>query len=254
MADLSITAIAVAVCDEAFYRPATLLDEGHEFRQLAHGLAQQTGTTLAALRLLPADGKTPDVSALALAALGAEHREESLFLVRSGPLSDPYGALLARLVFESGWAGEDVGITHLDELGGTVVFDLLRWAIPDGCGATALICDDPLFAEDHVGELGRSRVAAAAVRVRSAPGALRVLGCGEGAPTALANHAEHRLPGSRPSDGWIALRDAVAQHRVNNGDRVLIHTRGPMREGWLLIEAVDITGLQLLTADTSRTV
>ncbi|HEU5425704.1 MAG TPA: hypothetical protein VFU74_02475 [Actinocrinis sp.] len=254
MADLSITAIAVAVCDEAVYRPAALLAEGHEFRQLAQGVAQQAGTAPESLRLLPAGGQTPDVSALALGALGAEHRAEPLFLVRSGPLSDPYGALLARLVFESGWEGEDVGITHLDELGGTVVFDLLRWAIPDGCGGTALICDDPLFAEDHAGAAGRSRVAAAAVRVLRGPGALRVLDCGEGAPAPPADHAEHRLHGTRPGDGWIALRDAVARQHVKNGDRVLIHTRGPLREGWLLIEAVDITGLQLLTADTSGTV
>lgn len=261
MAELSITALAVSVCDDAVYRPVAALAEGHEFQQLAQGVAQQAGTTLQAIRLRPADGQSTDVSALALAALGPEHRDEPLFLVRSGPLSDPYGALLARLVFESGWEGEDVGITHLDELGGTVVFDLLRWAVPDGGGATALICDDPLFAHDAAWDAGqsaeenhRSRVAAAAVRVRRGSGALRVIGCGEGAPTALSDHAEHRLHGRRPSDGWIALREAVARQCIDNGDRVLIHTRGSLREGWLLMEAVDITGLKLATADTSETV
>jgi hypothetical protein len=251
---LSVTAIAVSVCDDAVYRPATLFDEGHEFRQLATGVAQQAGSTLEAVRLWPADGQTPDVSSLALAALGPERRDEPLFLVRSGPLRDPYGALLARLVFESGWEGEDIGITHLDELGGTVVFDLLAWAVPDGSGATALICDDPLFAEGPADADGRSRVAAAAIRVRRGAGALLVIGCGEGAPTALSDQASHRLHGSRPVDGWIALRDAVARQQVNDGDRVLMHTRGPLREGWLLLEAADITGLELGTADTSGTV
>ncbi|MGH3414831.1 MAG: hypothetical protein ACRDVE_10300 [Actinocrinis sp.] len=253
MDELSITAIAVSVCDDASYRPATLLDEGHEFRQLARGLAQHAGTTLEAVRIRPAEERAPDVSSLALAALGPRHRDEPLFLVRSGPLSDPHGALLARLVFESGWEGEDLGITHLDELGGTLVFGLLSWAVREGAGATALICDDPLFADDGAEELGRWRVAGAALRVRRGAGALRVLGCGEGVPTAPSDHAEHQLHGSRPADGWIALRDAVTQRRVSDGDRVLIHTRGRLREGWLLLEATDITALELVTADTSGT-
>lgn len=244
---LSVTALAVSVCEHPDYRPAALFDEGHELRRLACGVAQQTGVPLATLSLLSRDDRTPDVSALALTALGPERRGEPLFLVRSGPLPDPHGALLARLVHESGWLGEDVGITHLDELGGTLVFDLLAWAVPAEFGATALICDDPLFA---VAAPASARVAAAAVQVSRGPGPLRVLGCGEGAPA--AGDATHRFSGRRPCDGWIALRDAVADHRVADGERVLIHTRGTLREGWLLMEAADIAGLKLLSANAER--
>jgi hypothetical protein len=244
---LSITTIAIATRERPDYYPVTALAEHDELRRLASGVAEHLGAALDSLALLsPPTDDTPDLSALALAALGPEHREEPLFLVRSGPLPDPQSAFLARLVHESEWIGEDIGVTHLDELGGTLVFDLLAWAVHEQCGAIALICDEPLFtpAAD-----APPPGATTAVRVLRHPGPLRVLGCAEGPPPSELCDATHRFSGSRPCDGWLALHDAASKGQIEDGEQVLIHTRGPLREGWLLLEASDIAALHLVIAE-----
>jgi hypothetical protein len=191
----------------------------------------------------------PDVSTLALAGLGVPAAAQPLFLVRSGPLRDSMVAALAQLVHESGWAGEDLGITHLEELGGTTVFDLLAWAVPPKTGATVLVCDEPLFADARV----PGRFKAVGLRLRQGTGPLRVLGCGEGGSAAAeaADGAEHRFSGRGPCDGWLGLHGALAAGAVRDGDWVLVHAHGPLREGWLLLEAVD-TGSVLLGGDGAR--
>ncbi|MCX4750464.1 hypothetical protein OG455_33980 [Kitasatospora sp. NBC_01287] len=192
-------------------------------------------------------GGEPDVSALALAGLGAPPVEQPLFLVRSGPLRDSMVASLAQLVHESGWVGEDVGITHLEELGGTVVFDLLGWAVPQESGATVVVCDEPLFADARV----PGHFAAVGLRVRRGAGPLRVAGCGEGPPDGAVGAVAHRFSGRGACDGWLALHRALAAGRVRDGERVLVHASGPLREGWLLLDAVDTAALRL-TANASH--
>jgi hypothetical protein len=182
----------------------------------------------------------PDVSGLALAGLGAPGQAQPLFLVRSGPLRDSMVAALAQLVHESGWAGEDLGITHLEELGGTAVFDLLRWAVPPETGATVVVCDEPLFVDARA----PGRFKAVGLRLRHGAGPLRVLGCGEGG-SADTDSAEHRFSGRGPCDGWLAFHEALTAGKVQDGERVLVHARSPLREGWLLLEAVDVASVQL---------
>jgi hypothetical protein len=149
---------------------------------------------------------------------------------------------LARLVHEAGWSGEDVGVTQLDELGGTLIFRMLGWAVPAG-PATVVVCDDPLFTDaSH----GSRPIAAVGVRARRGPGPLRVLGCGEGAPA--GQDAGSRFAGVGPCDAWLALHAALRSGRVADGDRVLLHTRGPAREGWLSMEVVDTAALLLAGA------
>ncbi|MEZ0109814.1 hypothetical protein ABH920_003828 [Catenulispora sp. EB89] len=203
----------------------------------------------------------PGVSGLALAGLGVPAAAQPLFLVRSGPLRDSMVAGLAQLVHESGWAGEDLGITHLEELGGTAVFDLLGWAVPADTGATVVVCDEPVFADARV----PGRFKAVGLRLRRGPGPLRVLGCGVGGPAAAdgpdggqgadgadgsqgadsSDRAEHRFSGPGPCDGWLAFHDALAAGEVRDGERVLVHARGPVREGWLLLAAVDVASVRL---------
>ena len=161
-------------------------------------------------------------------------------------------AALAQLVHESGWAGEDLGITHLEELGGTAVFDLLRWAVPAGTGATVVVCDEPLFVDARV----PGRFKAVGLRLAQGAGPLRVLGCGEGGPAAAqgaegtvgaegTDGAAHRFSGRGPCDGWLEFHEALAAGKVRDGERVLVHARGPLREGWLLLEAVDVASVLL---------
>ena len=183
----------------------------------------------------------PDVSTLALAGLGAPATAQPLFLVRSGPLRDGMVAALAQLVHESGWAGEDVGLTDFEELGGTAVFGVLEWAVPEQTGATAVICDEPVFIDARV----PGRFQAVGLRLRRGPGPLRVLGWGEGAPDDGPGWAEHRFSGRGPCDGWLAFHEALAAEKVRDGDRVLMHACGPLREGWLLVEAVDTASVLL---------
>ena len=158
---------------------------------------------------------------------------------------DSLVSALAGLVQGSGWAGEDIGITQLDELGGTLVFDLLDWAMPEA-GATALICDEPLFADAR---LGGAPFCAVALRVRPGQGPLRVLDCGEGAPGAAAEEAGHRFAGSGPCDGWLNLYDALAVGAIADGERILLQARTSFREGWVLIQAESVADVRLARAD-----
>lgn len=251
MSELSVLAISAVFQEHPDYRPVPVSAasaENEGVAQLARAVAEFTGVPAERLRMLAdADVQAAtQVGGHALAALGAPAEEQPLFLVRSGPLLDPYSAELARLVHESGWAGEDVGITHLDELGGTAVFGLLNWALPEQAEATVLVCDDPLFVDELD---GRAPIGVVGLRVLHGPGPLRVLGCGEGVPEpGLLGEADHRFLGTRPCDGWRALHAMLAAGRIDDGDRILLHTRGPRREGWLALEAVDVAAPRLTDA------
>ncbi|WNI18957.1 hypothetical protein [Actinacidiphila sp. ITFR-21] len=243
---LSVTAVGVAVQEQPDYRPVAGLAADDDLLPLVRAVADLNDIPLDRLEMLTDSGDTKNVSAMALAALGRPDRPQPLYYVRSGPLPDPYVATLARLVHEADWAGEDTGITHLDELGGTAVFDLLDWAVGEGPGATALVCDEVLFADSRLGPVP---AAAVALRVRRGPGPLEVLAVGEGTPGAWPrNAADHRFTGRRACDGWIALGRALADGRIADGDRLLLHTRGEHREGWLLLRAADTAGLELADA------
>jgi hypothetical protein len=224
MPELSIDAIGVARWEDAEYLPVTAVRNGAGYLlPLARLVTAATGIPAAELRMLaPGDG--PDVTGQALAALGEPPRAQPLFLVRSGPLRDPGVAELARMVEQSGWQGEDIGITHLDELGGTAVFSLLEWAVPEETGATVLICDEPPYTDARS---GAATCAAVGLRLRHGPGPLRVLASGE---------------------GWLELAALLAAGEIGTQERLLLHTRGPCREGWLALEATDPAALRLTGA------
>lgn len=245
MPDLGIDAIGVAYAAHADHQPVAALAEDYVL-PLARLVAEAGGIPVERVWMLSPD-TAADVATQALAALGTPAGEQPLFLVRSGPLRDPYVVELARLVHDAGWTGDDLGITHLDELGGTVVFDLLDWAVPAETGATALICDEPQYTDALAGSVP---LAAVALRLRRGPGPLHVLGCGEGRPGKAARGGL-TFTGARACDGWLALHAALATGQVADGERILLHTRGAAREGWLALEAVDAAGVHL--ADAART-
>lgn len=238
---LSVDAIGVAVQPNPDYRPVTDFDPDDELWPLVHAIAELTGTPAEHLGMLADQDDGTDVCSVALGRLGLPPVPQPLYLVRSGPLADPYVAMLSRLVEKSGWAGSDVGITHLDELGGTLVFDLLDWCVQSDAGATALIAHEPLFADARTGP---EPVCALGLRVGRGPGPLRVLGWGEGAPGGEAAAARHRFLGSTSCDSWLALCRALDEGAIRRDDSVLIHTLG-RREGWLLLEAAEPGALRV---------
>lgn len=235
--DLCVTALSVVVMTHENYQPVDTFPPGTLPARRIPAAVPAERLMVLAPQNTETDG--PGVSALALAALGAPAPEEALFLVHADPPRDTLEAPLARLVHETGWSGEELGITHLDELGGTVVFDLLGWAVPDS-GATVLICDEPLLVDARLRPV---RFTAVGLRVRRGAGPLRVLGCGEGAPGPDAEGL--RFTGSGPCDAWLALHAALADGRIADGESVLLHAKGPLREGWLSVRVEDVAGLRL---------
>jgi hypothetical protein len=247
--DLYVTALAVAVREDPEYRPVSALPEDDHIARIARSFGILRTIPIQWLMALSDDGDAMDVCAQALTALGVPADEQPLYLVRSGPLPDPYIAVLARLVQRLGWRGEDTGITHLDEAGGTAVFDLLDWSTGPGDGATAVILDEPLFADVRV---GTSPVRAVAVRVCRGAGPLRVLGWGEGDPEADGpDAATHLFDGRGPCDGWLDLHTAALSEGLSDGDQVLIRARGGSRHGWVRFEVRDAAGLRCAVARTA---
>lgn len=239
MADLSISSLCVAVRTHTDYLPLMAFPDDLLPKQRVLAAIQE-GIPLEHLIVVnPADSDRPELSDLALAAVGVPDDDQPLFLIRSGPLRDPMVTLLARMVLKFGWRGDDIGITHLDELGGTVGFELLDWAIP--AAATVLICEEPVFADARV---GTGRFATVAMRVHQGPGPLRVLAAGEGAPGDFPD-VEWRFTGAGACDGWLDVHAALVAQDLTDGDRILLHTKGPLREGWLLAQVVDAGGVAL---------
>lgn len=185
----------------------------------------------------PADAADYAITWQALDLLGPPDHDQTLFLVRSGLVIDPMTAPLAATVHAVGWTGDDVGITHLEEQGGTQVFSLLDWAVPEDRGATVVIVDDPAYVDVQA-----EKPAFAAVALRLArTGALRVVASGEitrGA-RALPAAARHALILSGPGacDAWLDLHAALSSGTFQQGQLVLLRTTGGMRQGWLLLEA-----------------
>jgi hypothetical protein len=239
MADLSITRLCAAVRTHTDYLPLTAFPDDLLPKQRVEAAIQEGIPVEHLIVVNPADSDLPELSDLALAAVGVPDDDQPLFLIRSGPLRDPMVTLLARMVLKFGWRGEDIGITHLDELGGTVGFELLDWAIPDV--ATVLICDEPVFADARV---GTGRFATVGLRVRQGPGPLLVLDAGEGAPESFSD-VEWRFTGSGACDGWLDVHAALSAGDLTDGDRILLHTKGPLREGWLLAQVVDAAAVEL---------
>ena len=240
MADLSISRLCIAVRTHTDYLPLTAFPDDLLPKQRV-GAAIQEGIPLEHLIVVnPADTNEPELSDRALAAVGVPDDDQPLFLIRSGPLRDPMVTLLARMVLQFGWRGDDIGITHLDELGGTVGFELLDWAIPDEA-ATVLVCDEPVFADARVGV---GRFATVGLRVHRGPGPLRVLDAGEGAPGSFPD-VQWRFTGAGACDGWLDVHAALSAGDIVDGDRILLHTKGPLREGWLLAQAVDAAAVEL---------
>src|SRR5882724_11732117 len=198
MTGLVVEAIAVAVLERPAYLSIADFVADPDMMALARAVAERNELPLDRLRFL-ADEPDRDVASVALDELGPPVDKQPVLLVRGGPDPDPFVTTLARMVAGRPWVDEELGLTHLDELGGTAVLEFLDWFMPDS-GATVLI---------------------------------RVVSWGAGAPPpAMA----YRFTGQGPCDPWIDLHTALAGGWLAAGDEALLHATGAGREGWALIE------------------
>lgn len=252
MAALYVDSLAVAVRSVPRLRPSAELPRRDMRRQVADLVAHHRGIPPERMSVrLPADGDAADaedflLTQRVLTALGPPPAEQTLYVVRSGPLLDPMLAPLPAVAHALGWPGDELGVSHLDEQGGTLVFDLLDWAVPDGAGATVVIQDDPAYVDGTV-----ERPAFAAVALRLGPaGSLRVHACGEGLPRGGdAERYAHTFSGARACDAWLGLHAALSSGAIRPGEYALLHAAGEGREAWVLVEAVRP---DLLRTATSR--
>jgi hypothetical protein len=239
---LYIEALAIAVRSRPLLQPSSELPERNQRRRVANMIARNRGIPAERMHVRqpvpgnPADAADYALTWRALDVLGSPDHGQALFLVRSGPVIDPMTAPLAATLHSVGWTGDDVGISHLGEQGGTQVFSLLDWAVPENRGATVVIVDDPAYVD-----IQAEKPAFAAVALRLArSGPLRVVASGEAAHRAPATARTARVL-SRPGTcgAWLGLHAALSSGRVRPGELVLLRAVSGEQQGWLLLEATE---------------
>jgi hypothetical protein len=256
MADLYIDALAIAVRARPRLQLSAELPARHPRRRVANMIARNRGIPAERMYVRqpvpddPAEAGDYATTWRALDALGPPDAGQTLFLVRSGPVIDPMTAPLAATVHAVGWTGEDVGISHLEEQGGTQVFRLLDWAVPEDRGATVVIVDDPAYTDVQAEKPAFAAVALSLART----GALRVIASGEiplgiqALPAEAEARLTHILSGPRACDAWLDVCAALSSGSVGRGDLVLLRTVGDGRQGWLLLEAIQPQELRMTSA------
>jgi hypothetical protein len=249
--NLYIDALAIVVRSRPRLQPSAELPPRNQRRRIANMIAHNCGIPRERMHVRqPVPGDAADaadyaITWRALDALGPPDHDQTLFLVRSGPVIDPMMEPLAATAYAVGWTGDDVGISHLEEHGGTQVFTLLDWAVPEDRGATVVIVDDPAYVDIQA---KKSAFAAVALRLARA-GALRVVASGEISLGARALPAEARhariLSGPSACDAWLDLHAALSSGTVRQGELVLLRTVGEERQGWLVLEASQLHELRM---------
>jgi hypothetical protein len=256
VADLYIDALAIALRTRPRLQLSIELPPRNPRRRVANMIARSRGIPSERMYVRqpvpddPADAADYATTWRALDALGPPDEDQTLFLVRSGPVIDPMTPPLAATVHAVGWTGDDVGISHLEEQGGTQVFRLLDWAVPEDRGATVVIVDDPAYVDVQA-----EKPAFAAVALRLArTGALRVVASGKIPLAAQALPAEaeaqrtHLLSGPGACDAWLDVCAALSSGAVGAGELLLLRTVGDGRQGWLLLEAIQPQELRMTSA------
>lgn len=246
VSDLHIEALATSVRSRPRLQPSAELPRRNVRRLVANVVARGRGMPAERMYVRrPMPGDAADAVDYAttrkvLDAIGPPVDDQTLFLVRSGSVIDPLTSPLAGTVHALDWPGDDVGITHLGEHGGTQVFRLLTWALPEGAGATVVLVDDPAYMP---GQTETAAFAAVALTV-ARTGALRIVATGESLPGARVIPAEAKarhvrvFSGPGPCDAWLELYAALSSGTVGEGELLLLRTVGDERHGWLLLEAV----------------
>ncbi len=204
MTGLVVEAIAVAVLERPAYLSIADFVPDPDMMALARAVAERNELPLERLRFL-ADRPDLDVASVALDELGPPRDKQPVLLVRSGSDPDPFVSALARMVTGRPWVDEELGLTHLDELGGTAVLEFLDWFMPDS-GATVLIVDQSPIMDVQT---TRPSPAAVALRVGRGCGLIRVVSWGRARhhrpwPTGSPVRAR-AIHGSICTPRWLAV-------------------------------------------------
>jgi hypothetical protein len=230
VSDIYVYEIATAVRCSPSYLPAAAYGDDQWLRPLTHWVgeaAERLGHPRDALAYLH-DTPDNDVAAQALALLGPARSAQPLYVSRSGGETDPFTAMLPRLVRDHDWVSDSLVLTHLEALTGSAVFEFLTWSLRGG-HATVLLVDQELVA---YAELARPSLTAVALRVGGTTGA-RVTGWGAGTPPADAGETSRTFGGTRACDAWAEFSQALAADLIVVDDTVLLHTVGAVQEGWV---------------------
>ena len=192
-------------------------------------VAEHSGIPLPSLRMLTVREDGVELARRALTALGPPPHPQPLLLVQSSPDRDPLGAALPRLVHELGWPiTEDLGLTHLGDVGGIAMAGLLSWWMDEAVGASVVVVDQPLFARE---DLVPQQLTAVALRF-GGNGPQHVLAWGEGAAPVTADRT-YSGPGA--CGGWPDLCRAMDRGELGPGESVLLRSGGGQRQAWLLL-------------------
>jgi hypothetical protein len=246
---LSVTGLAVAVEEGPGYGDAQRSQGGDGMAGLFGGwdtpgqeagsglltsyltsVAEHSGMPLGELRMLRAPGEGAGLAQSALLRLGPPPRPQPFALVQAAADRDTLSAELPRLMHELGWPfTEDMGLTHLGELGGATVVGLVSWWADADTGATVVVADQPLFA--LAGRLPE-RLTAVALRFGGGNGPLHVLDWGE---DRAAPEAEHVYAGPGACGGWPALCQALEMDEPRSGDRILVRCGAGEHHAWVLL-------------------
>lgn len=196
-----------------------------------HAVSTHSGIPQPRLRMLTVRPDGAEPAARALAGLGAPPGPQPLLLVQADGDRDILSAALPRLVEETEWTvTEDLGLTHMGDVGGTAVMDLLSWWMDPEAGATVVVVDQPLFVRD---DRVPDRLTAVALRFRGGEhGRWQVLGWGEGEPPADADRV---CSGPGACGAWSELHRLDLDGDLRPGDRILLLAGSAERRAWLLL-------------------
>ncbi|MFG2263221.1 hypothetical protein [Streptomyces sp. NPDC048720] len=200
-------------------------------------VAEHSGAPLRELRMLAAREDGADLAETALRRLGPPPGPQPFVLVQSAADRDTLSAALPRLVHERDWpVTEDMGVTHLGDLGGAAVLDLLSWWADPAVGVTAVVVDEPLFA---LAGAVPGRLTAVALRFGGGDGPLRVLGWGEGGRPGPG--ADRVFTGPGACGGWPDLHHALHRDELRSGERVLVRCGADEHHAWVLLSRTAAT-------------
>lgn len=199
-------------------------------------LVRAAGIPISTAQILQMREDGAELAGCVLNSVGPPPHPQPLALVQSSSDRDTSAMLLAKLVHERNWHDtEELGITHLGELGATGILDLLSWLVDPHVGATVIVTDQPYLVRDS--EIPQ-RLTAVALRF-GRDGVLDVLDWGEGRPPA---GADRQFGGRGACGGWPDLHAAIGRRQLAAGEHIVVRSGAGDLGGWGLLRCTGEVG------------